>query len=376
MKITKVEAIILRLPIITADVDGTQDDLIIRIETDEGVTGYGEVDSSPDSIKAIVDARSSHGICYGLRELLLGQDPLHIEQLWRTMYQKTSYYGRFGPVLHAMSGVDLALWDIAGKVRGAPLYQMFGACYRKRVMAYASSLMPETPEAARALAREFRAAGFQAMKFGWGPIGQNLEFDYELFQAVREGAGPGTRIMIDAGQAYTWKQAARVCEWLSDLDTTWLEEPLDPDDLEGYAHLAGASRVAIAAGEAESGFRAFERIVLQGRIDIVQPDLSRCGGFTEARKIAHLAEMHRRRCLPHAFKSNILLAASLQFCAATPNADMLEFSMSNSPIRRKMTLEEFRVIDGHVEVPERPGLGVTLNPDLLRELAPGEVAAS
>lgn len=368
MKITGVEAIILRLPYITADVDGTQDDLVIQIETDEGVVGYGEVDSSPYPVKAIVDAEMSHGISYGLREILLGQNPLYIEQIWNAMYRQTSYYGRFGPAIHAMSGVDMALWDIAGKARGESIHRLMGGCYRKRVKAYASALMPETPKEARGLAQQFRASGFRAMKFGWGPIGRDLALDQKLFEAVREGAGDEADIMIDAGQRYTLKQAVNVAGILAELNTTWLEEPLDPDDLEGYARLSTLSPIPIAAGESESGFLAFRRLIVQGMIDIVQPDISRAGGFTEVRKIAHLAEVHKRRCIPHAFKSNILLAACLQFCAATEGADLLEYSMSKSPIRRNLTSTQLPVEDGYVAVPEGPGLGVEIDRETLAGL--------
>jgi L-alanine-DL-glutamate epimerase-like enolase superfamily enzyme len=371
MKITGVDAIILRLPVVRDEVDGTQDDVILRVETDEGITGWGEVDSSPTVIKAVVDAEMSHGLSYGLREILLGLDPLAPEEAWREMYRKTRYYGRFGPVLHAMSGVDLALWDIAGKARGAPVHRLLGACERDRVKAYASALMPPTPAQARGRARELREAGFLAMKFGWGPIGKSPALDRELFHAVRQGAGPEAEIMIDAGQAYVWAEAVLASEALADLGVSFLEEPLDADDLEGYCRLSRESRVPIAAGEAESGLAAFRRLLEQANVDIVQPDLSRCGGFSEARRIARLAASRGRRALPHAFKSNILLAASLHFCATTPSADRMEFSMSTSPIRRRLTVTDLPMVDGYLEVPRGAGLGVDVNLDLLDELSGG-----
>ena len=170
MKIDSVEAIPLRLQSVNDSVDGTQDNLLIRIETDEGVVGYGEVDSSPGVIAAVVEASMSHGISYGLRDILVGRNPLHIAQLWDEMYRKTVYHGRSGPVLHAMSGVEMALWDIAGKIRGEPIHQMLGARYREKVLAYASTLMPDDAGAAQDLAAEFKDLGFRAMKFGWGPI--------------------------------------------------------------------------------------------------------------------------------------------------------------------------------------------------------------
>src|SRR5579859_1978262 len=145
MKITKVEPIILRLPHISEGVDGSQDDLLIRIETDEGIYGWGEVDSSPEVARAVVEAPTSHGIAHGLRSILLGLDPFDIDQLWELMYRKTIYYGRQAVVLHAMSGVDMALWDILGKATGKPVHKLLGGSYREQARAYAGVLMPETP---------------------------------------------------------------------------------------------------------------------------------------------------------------------------------------------------------------------------------------
>lgn len=368
MKISSVRAVPLRLPSVKDSVDGTQDDLLVCIETDEGVIGYGEVDSSPGVIAAVIEASMSHGISHGLRDILIGRDPLHIAQLWDEMYRKTFYYGRSGPVLHAMSGVEMALWDIAGKIRSEPIHQMLGACYRRKVLAYASSLMPDTAGAARDLAAEFKDLGFRAMKFGWGPIGRSPALDRELFEAVRAGAGPSVRIMIDAGQVYRLKDAIRTAELLHDLDVYWLEEPLDPDDLDGYARLSQAVDIAIAAGEAESGLPAFERLIHEGIVDIIQPDLSRAGGFLLSRTVAQMAEQSNRRVIPHAFKSNLLLAASLHFCAATRDSDMIEYSMSTSPIRQQLTQQRLPVVDGYVEVPTAPGLGVEVDLEVLRSL--------
>jgi L-rhamnonate dehydratase len=368
MKIHKVRAVPLRLHSVNDSVDGTQDNLLIRVETDEGLVGYGEVDSSPGVIAAVVQASMSHGISYGLADILVGRNPLDIAQLWDEMYRKTVYHGRSGPVLHAMSGVEMALWDIAGKIRGEPIHQMLGACYREKVLAYASALMPDSAGAARDLASEFKSLGFRAMKFGWGPIGRSRTLDRDLFEAVRQGAGPDVRIMIDAGQVYRLKDARRTAELLHDLDVYWLEEPLDPDDLDGYAQLSQSVEIWIAAGEAESGFAAFRRLIGQGMVDIIQPDLSRAGGILLSRAVAQMAEQSNRRVIPHAFKSNLLLAASLHFCAATRDSDMIEYSMSTSPIRQQLTRERLPVVDGYVEVPKTPGLGVEVDEEVLRKL--------
>lgn len=361
MKITKVEPLILRLPNVTEAVDGTQDDLLIRIETDEGIYGWGEVDSSPEVARAVVEAPRSHGIAHGLRQVLIGRDPFDVEQLWHEMYRATIYYGREAVVIHAMSGVDIALWDILGKATGKPVHKLLGGSYRSRARAYASVLMPETAAEAERMARDYVAQGFTAMKFGWGPLGQDEGRDVELIAAARSGAGDA-RLMIDIGQRYTVKQAIRIAERVEPYKLHWMEEPLPPDDFDGYCRLTGAVRLAIAAGEAESGRRAFRRLIEDCRIDVVQPDISRAGGLTETRKIGVVADDANIGLVPHAFKTGILLAACLHLIAALPNTELLEFSLADSPLRRDLLTEPFRVMDGHVQVPEKPGLGIEVNP--------------
>ena len=364
MKITKVEAIILRLPNVTEAVDGTQDDLLIRVETDEGIIGWGEVDSSPEVAKAVVTARTSHGICHGLREVLVGRDPFDIEEVWNLMYEKTSYYGRQGVVLHAMSGVDIALWDIVGKAVGQPVHKLLGGSYRSRARAYASTLMPATPAEVERQARDFVAQGFTAMKFGWGSLGLSDDHDIEMIAAARSGAGDAD-LMIDIGQQYTAKQAIRIAGRVEKYRLTWMEEPLLPDDVAGYRRLTEAVSVDIAAGESESGRRAFQRLIEEGRLDIIQPDIARAGGLTETRKIASLAQDANVRIVPHAFKSGILLSACLHLIATLPDTELLEYSVTDSPIRNDLLLKPICPVHGYVQVPEGPGLGIEINPEVV-----------
>lgn len=366
MRITEVEAIILRLPNVTEDVDGTQDDLLIRVETDEGIVGWGEVDSSPEVAAAAVTAKTSHGICHGLREVLIGRDPLDIEELWDLMYEKTSYYGRGGVALHAMSGIDIALWDIAGKAMGQPVHKLLGGSYRSKVRAYASALMPMTAAEAEGRACDFVAQGFSAMKFGWGPLGLDDARDVELIAAARSGAGDAD-LMIDIGQQYTVKQAIRIAGRTEKYRLRWMEEPLRPDDFSGYRRLTGAVSVDIAAGEAESGRRAFQRLIKECRLDIIQPDISRAGGFTETRKIAMLAQDANIRLIPHAFKTGILLSACLHLIAALPDTELLEYSVTKSPIRNDLLREPICPVQGYVEVPGGHGLGVEVNPEVIAQ---------
>jgi L-rhamnonate dehydratase len=367
MKITDVKGIVLRLPEISTAADGTQDDLIIVVETDAGITGYGEVDTASLVGKAIIDAYMSHGTCYGLREVVMGQDPFDYEQIWLEMWAKTYYYGRFGPVLHVMSGIDMALWDIMGKATGMPVHKLLGGSYADRVRPYASALMPETPDEVKKLVEFEVEQGFTAVKLGWGPLGYDVRRDVELVRAARQAAGDQVELMIDIGKRYRFKSAlymARACE---QFNVYWLEEPFPAEDLEGYRRLADSSSIRIATGEEESGRLAFSRLIRETGIDVVQPDISRCGGLTEMKKIATLAADANILCVPHAFKTGILVAASIQFIASIPHAPFLEFSVTESGIRKEILTRPFEQKGGFVEVPQLPGLGIELNPEVIRK---------
>jgi L-alanine-DL-glutamate epimerase-like enolase superfamily enzyme len=367
MKITKIECIPLRLPKITDACDGTQDDLILRVHTDEGIVGVGEVDSCPSVIQAVVEAPRSHKICTGLADALVGENPLDIPRLWDKMYQATIHYGIYGPVLHAMSGIDIALWDIAGKACGQPVYRLLGGAYRNRLRAYASVLFGDTPEKTHHLAGKLARQGFTAIKFGWGPFGRNEDVDKNHARAAREGMGGKVDFLIDVGQCWDWKTAARREEALRTCNPYWLEEPLAPDDVAGYAKLSERSQTHIAAGEAESGLPAFERLIREGGIDVVQPDVTRCGGLSVAMRVADMAAFRKRQVANHSFKTGISIAASLHFLAAIPNAYALEYCMAESPLRWDTTVQKFPLVDGFVEVPQGPGLGVDLNPETIEK---------
>lgn len=367
MKITNVTATILRLPVISTAADGTQDDLIITVETDEGIIGYGEVDTSPNVGKAVVDAYMSHGTCYGLREVLIGADPFDYEQLWNDMWAKTYYYGRSGPVLHVMSGIDMALWDIMGKSVGKPVHKLLGGSYKDKVRAYASALMPDDQKGVQKLVEDCVQKGYTAIKLGWGPLGYDYRFDIELVKTAKKVAGDKVEIMIDIGKRYRLKEAIRVAKAFEDLDIYWLEEPLPAEDLVGYRKLVESTSTRIATGEEESGRLAFSRLIHETHIDVVQPDMSRCGGLTEAKKIAVMAADQNILCVPHAFKTGVLVAASLQFIASIPHAPFLEFSITESAIRKELLVNPFVQKDGYVEVPQLPGLGIEFNQEVIKK---------
>jgi len=369
MKITGVEGIILRLPERQAVADGTQDDLLIRIETDEGITGYGEVDTSPEVGKAVVNAEMSHGTCYGLREILLGMDPFDIEQIWERMYRKTNYYGRLGVVVHAMSGVDMALWDILGKALGKPVHKLLGGSFCEKVRAYASMLMPETVEEVKDLVRRYAEQGFTAMKFGYGPLGKDVRRDIGLAAAAKSAAGRDIEVMIDIGHGYTLKMAMQAAKEFEAIGIYWMEEPFPPEAIEDYRRLCDFTSLRIAAGEQDVGRWTFRRLIWDAHLDVIQPDISRVGGLTEAKRIAYMAHEVNRLCVPHAFRTGVLVAACLHLIAAIPNSVFLEFSVTDSALRRELLAEPFKVVQGHVAVPTRPGLGIELNKETLKAYA-------
>jgi len=372
MKITEVEAIYLKIPDLdTTKCDGTQDTLLIRIRTDEGITGVGECDSVPLVAKAAIDAPASHSIATGLRSLLIGENPLEVERLWEKMYKGTIYFGRSGPAIHAISGIDMALWDIIGQHEGVPVSEAIGGTCHKRLKAYASSLMPDTIAEAAALAERYAGQGYRAMKFGWGPIGRNARFDEEQIRVIRETVGPDIDVMIDAGLAWDLKGALRMAEVYEKYGVFWLEEPLHPDDLAGYRELSGRTSLYIAGGEQESGCLAFRRLLDEGHLDIIQPDLGRCGGLTEGRRIAHLAHERHKKVVPHAFKTGVLVAASTHFAASIPDGFLIEHTVSTSPLTRDLVPEPIVFKDGYVQVPNRPGLGVTVDDKVIEQYRVG-----
>jgi L-rhamnonate dehydratase len=354
-KITEVEAFYLR-PSVT---DSYQDVLVVRVSTDAGIEGFGEVDSCPWATKAVIEAPPSHST-RGLRDILLGQDPRGVERLWDVMYEETQYYGRDGLAIHAMAGVDLALWDIKGKLLGEPVYSLLGGAYRKKVRAYASHLFGSDPERTGEKAAAARAAGFGAVKFGWEPMGPDASVDEALVRAVRVNVGDTVDVCVDAGLAWDAQTAIERCALFEPYNISWLEEPLRPDDLHGYRKLASSVRTPIAAGEHEATVAGFRRLIDDARIDIVQVDVTRVG-LTQARRIALLAHQRGLPCANHNFTSDINVAASLHFLCSIPNALMLEYRMEPFVLRTTLTRHPIEVVEGFVMVPEGPGLGVEVD---------------
>lgn len=366
MKITEVEPIHLRVPVVEAIPDGTLDVLIVRIHTDEGITGIGEVTSQSYVCKACFEAPRSAARRHGLTSILVGENPLDVERLWEKMYYETNRYGRRGAAIHAISGADIALWDIKGKHAGKPVYELLGGPQRTTVKAYASVLFGDTPEATAKLASEFVDLGLQAAKFGWGPFGRDPQLDLEHVAAAREVLGDERELMVDAGHAWDLDTALSRAELLAPLKIGWLEEPLSQDDRRGYAALCAASPVPIAAGEGDVTHFDFEDLIERG-LHVVQPDVAFCGGLTVCRRVSDMCHQHGRRAVPHCFSTGVNLAASLHWVASIPDGDLVEYCLRPSPLMRKLVANLPPLVDGRVPVPDRPGLGIELDEQIIEE---------
>lgn len=367
MKITDVEAIILKQPAIEMIGDGSQDTVVILVRTDAGITGIGEVDSSPYLVKQIIEMPASHMVCRGLRDVVIGEDVFDVEKIWRKMYEKSLYYGRRSAAIHAMSGIDMALWDAMGKKLGLPVCKLLGGAFRTRVRAYCSVLMPEDERGINALVEKHMPKGYTGLKFGWGAFGQSDEKDIELVRAARRALGREPYLLTDIGMMWTdVKRAIRTAKVFEESDVFMIEEPFSPDNLDGYGRLSQSVGVHISAGEEVGTVHEFADLMDRGHVDVVQPDLSRCGGFTVARKVTDMAMMRSLTVIPHAFKTSVLMAATLQYIASLPSAWFLECCEQDTILRQTLT-DPILTIDEHgfMDIPQRPGLGVELNRDVL-----------
>jgi L-alanine-DL-glutamate epimerase-like enolase superfamily enzyme len=361
MRITRIEPIHLRLPQVNERCDGSQETLVVKVHTDTGLTGLGEVDSSSLVAKAIIEAPLSHKICRGLAECVLGQDPFEIDRLLHRMYEGSIFYGRQGAVIQAMSGIEIALWDLVGKATQRPVYQLLGGGFRKKLRAYASILFGDTPAETERIGRELVKQGYRAVKFGWGPMGQSEESDLAQVRAARQGLGKDTELMVDAGLCWDTATAIRRARQFEPFHLTWLEEPLNPDNLQGYARLSAQSPIRIAAGEEICDLKEFQQMMDVGGIDVVQVDVTRVGGLARSKRIGWDSSERHRLCVNHSYKTGINIAASLHFVAALPNSHYFEYCVEQGALRQTLTRQRFPVVDGDIVVPEEPGLGVELD---------------
>jgi L-alanine-DL-glutamate epimerase-like enolase superfamily enzyme len=379
MKIVDVEAMVLDTgknypdPNVAAEAHGVRFVSLIKITTDAGIMGWSDIETQPHVGKAIVDAPSGGLIGFeSLKAALVGEDPLEHERLWQKMNRYLAYYGRQGAGIQMISGADIALWDIAGKALGQPVCKLLGACYRDKVKAYASTLFRPTPDAMKAAVAEYLAHGFRAIKFGWGVFGYDLKQDIALVAAARAEAGPDIELMVDAGwygtsYANPYKPRPlqdwiRLVKALEELDVFWLEDFIHPDNFAGYAAVAAhTTTLRLAAGEQLAGYAAFERLAEEGKVHTLQPDLSRCGGLTVGRQIADLAVRKQIDCVPHAWLTDLLKAASLHLNAYNMNSLYLEYNVSSASLLNNLCTTRIEMVDGYVPVPDGPGLGVEVD---------------
>ena len=378
MKIRDVEVLVLKSPGLYNRPEGGEEPQgptwmgVVKVTTDEGLTGYSDMETSASVAKAVVEApKWSEGQdqCFeGLRSLLVGENPLEVERLWYKMYRGSIYYGRRGAAIQAISAIDIALWDICGKFYGQPVHVLLGGKWRDRVPAYASTLFRSTPEAMRGAAARYIDEGFRAVKFGWGVFGEDLARDLRLVEAAREALGSDRDLMIDTGWFVerTPKEAIRLVESLEPFDPFFVEELLHPEDYAGYRRVAARTRARIACGEQEATEWGFRQLIEQARVDVVQPDLTRCGGLTVGRKIVHMAERANVLVIPHSWCSDLLTAASLHLIAFQRRGPFVEFNTSQGPLSRQMVKESLRLeTDGCLRVPVGPGLGVEVDEEVL-----------
>lgn len=365
MKITHVVSQILRIPSVQAKTASSQDAVLVRIRTDTGLEGVGEADASPEVVKAIIDAPFSHNIASGLREIVLGENPLEHERLWQKMYRRTMYFGRTSVTIAAMSAIDMALWDIKGKHYREPIHRLLGGQRHERIRAYASILFGKDGRQTAEIGRRWTSAGYTAVKFGWEPLGQDERLDEELVSGAREGVGPEATLLIDAGCVWDARTALQRAHAFAKHRIGWIEEPLREDDIEGYVWLRDRSPVPIASGEGECGREAFRPLIDRRALDVYQVDLSRCG-FTDANYIKQRVEEIGSRLCNHCYTSPVTVAASLHWLCTCRDAFLFEDCVDDSPLRHELTVEKVQAAGGWISPPQGPGLGVEINEDFVR----------
>jgi D-galactarolactone cycloisomerase len=352
-------------------VTGTRQAALCVVQTDEGVEGVGEAFyfGAPATVVATL-------IRDGLGPLILGKDPLDTAVIWDTLYNWTRDQGQKGVTISAISAVDIALWDLKGRMLGLPIYRLLGGAYRHRARVYATGLyepqgVPSIPAALIEEAHGYKAAGFCGMKL---KVGYGLQTDLGYVKAIREAIGPDLLLMVDANHAYNASEAIRLARAMEAYDIHWFEEPVPPEDLDGYVEVKRQARMLIAGGECEYTRYGFRELIARRAVDILQPDLCAMGGFSEMQKVLALASAANLPVIPHVWGTTVGLAAALQCFAALPNfperrfpaEPLFELDRSPHPFRDGVTREQFTMHDSYLAIPDRPGLGVTLDWDFIR----------
>lgn len=340
---------------------------LIAVHTDEGVVGLGSVFTNDALVQAALQV---------LQPLYTGESALEPERVSEKLHQHMFWLGRGGAITHAISGIDIALWDLLGKATGQPVGRLLGGRYRERVQPYASLLMDE-PEKLSEHLHAVREQGFRAFKIGWGPFGRrNSAVDEAIVKAAREAIGPDAKLMVDAGgsdahwpNGYKW--ALNTAKMLADYNVNWFEEALNPDALEDSIRLREHSPVKIAGGEVLTRRQAYQPWLVGGALDIVQPDVTKVGGISEERRIAWLAQDHGIQFIPHGWNTAVGLAADLHLASAISTTDMVEY-LTGSPFIDEITVGGWSLdADGMLSIPTAPGLGLELDPDAVKKYTGG-----
>ncbi len=359
MKVVDVKAvpiaILLEKPLVWAT--GTtyeRNTTIVQVMTDSGITGIGEAAGPPRVVNAIVEI---------LKKRIINENPLNIEALWRKMWGKRS--GQFADmIVSAISGIDIALWDIAGKEAGVSINRLLGGVCRRNVKAYATGgYFKPINEIVEEVSR-YAEQGFEAVKI---KIGFGIDRDLEIVKAVRKAVGFGLGLMVDATEAYDTKTAMKLAGKLCRYEISWLEEPVPSRDIESLAEISSKVDIPIAAGEYEYTRFGFRDMIIRKAVDIIQPDITIAGGLTECKKIADMAEAWHIGCAPHVWGSVVGLAAALHLIASTQNCFILELDRTYNPLRDSLAKDQIKCENGYVEVPEKPGLGIELDPEALKK---------
>lgn len=374
MKITDVEVLILESPKTfgmakgAADSHGPQYAAIVKVHTDEGITGVADCDSHPHLMKALVDLpRYLPAFAEGLKYAVIGENPFEVERIWNRMYRYSYYHGRRGAAIQAMSAIDCAIWDIVGKAANEPVCVMLGGRNHERVRAYASTLFRDTPEEMKDAVQRYRSMGFTAMKFGYGVVLEEPRRIVKLVEAARLAAGDAMDIMVDGMWTADVKLAVELIKAIEPYGVYFVEEPLMSDNLRGYRKLTQSVDVRIACGEQFGTMHEYRQLIEEADVDIIQPDISRAGGLTEVRKLVHLVEHSGKLLIPHAWTSDILTAVSLHLNSYQQHAVFQEFCTNDTPLSRDLVMDPLRLDgEGFLRVPAGPGLGVELNEEVVR----------
>lgn len=385
MKIVDIQTTILRAPMSrtfysSQGIFRDRNSLVVRVETDTGQVGWGEGGQygPPEPVRSAVDAV--------LAPMLIGEDPRTPGVHWERGYAKVRDFGQQGPFIEALSALDIALWDLAGQAYGQPVSTLLGGAFRTTVSAYGTGFYydgvdPFTIDegALRAEAQSKVAAGYTTLKVKVGllPIADDLR----RLEIVRDEVGSGMTLLVDSNHGYSFAGARAMALAMGDLGVRWFEEPVVPEDREGYRRLRDVSPVPIAGGEAAYTRYGFRDLIVGGCVDIAQPDLAVAGGITEWIKIQAMASACGVMVVPHVWGSGIAVAAAVQVLAATPttphtanpvpilNEPALEFDTTENPLRTDLLIDPFTMHDGRVPVPQAPGLGIEIDEDVLRRYA-------